>query len=60
MPMARNAMGINEIGHWQRTLGRHIWFLRSAGITSAEIEREIARCLGQSLKIRKLPVPASG
>jgi hypothetical protein len=59
MPMAPNAMGTTEIGHWQRTLGRHIWFLRRAGITSARIEREIARCLGQCLNIRELPVPAA-
>jgi hypothetical protein len=57
--MARNAMGSTEIGHWQRTLGRHILFLRRAGITSARIEREIARCLGQCLNIRELPVPAA-
>ena len=56
--MTRNAMGINEIGHWRRTLGRHIWFLRRAGIASAEIEQEIARCLGQYRNIRELPVPS--
>ena len=43
MPVARNTMELGEIGHWQRTLGRHIWFLRRAGITSAQIKREIAR-----------------
>ena len=45
MPVVRKAMGITDIGHWQRTLGRHVWFLRCAGITSAQIEREIARSL---------------
>ena len=45
MPMAQNAIGITEIGHWQRTLGRHIWILRRAGISSAQIEREIVRYL---------------
>jgi len=59
MPMAPNAMGTTEIGNWQRTLGRHIWFLRSAGITSMQIEQEIARCLGQCFNIRELPIPAA-
>jgi hypothetical protein len=57
--MTRNAVGINEMADWRRTLSRHIWFLRSAGITAAEIEQAIARCLGQSLKIRKLLVPVT-
>jgi len=59
MPMAPNAMGTTEIGHWQRTLGRHIWFLRRAGITSAQIKREIARQLGQYHNIRGLSVPGA-
>jgi hypothetical protein len=59
MPVARNAIGITELGHWQRTLRRHVWFLRRAGVTSAQIEREVARYLGQCLKIRELPVPAT-
>jgi hypothetical protein len=48
-----------EIGHWQVTLARHVWFLRRAGITSAQIEREVARSLGQCLGVRKLQVPTS-
>ena len=48
-----------DIGHWQRTLARHIWFLRRAGIASAQIEREVARGLRQCLRVRKLQVPAS-
>lgn len=59
MPMAPNATGTTEIGHWQRTLGRHIWFLRRAGITAEQIEQEIERCLGQCFNIRELPVPAA-
>jgi hypothetical protein len=57
--MTRNAVGINGMADWQRTLSRHIWLLRSAGITAAEIEQAIARCLGQNLKIRKLIVPVT-
>ena len=41
MPVARNAIGITELAHWQRTLARHVWFLRRAGVPSAQIEREI-------------------
>ena len=48
-----------DIGHWQRTLARHIWFLRRAGIASAQIEREVARRLEECLGLRKLQVPAS-
>jgi hypothetical protein len=48
-----------DIGYWQRTLVRHIWFLRRAGISSAQIEREVARSLRQCLGLRKLQVPAS-
>ena len=48
-----------DIGHWQRTLARHIWFLRRAGIASAQIEREAARSLEACLGLRKLQVPAS-
>jgi hypothetical protein len=59
MPVAPNAIGITELGHWQRTLGRHVWFLRRAGVTSAQIEREITRYLGQYRKIREPPVPAA-
>jgi len=57
MPVARNAIGITELGRWQRTLGRHVWFLRRAGVTSAQIEREIVRYLGRCRKVRELPVP---
>ncbi len=46
------------IGHWQRTLGRHVWFLRRAGIASEQIEREVAKYLRQRVNIRALPVPA--
>jgi hypothetical protein len=59
MPVARNPIGITELRHWRRTLGRHVWFLRRAGVTSAQIEREIARSLGQCRRIRELPVPAA-
>ena len=59
MPVARNAIGITEFGHWQRTLARHVWFLRRAGVTSAQIEGEIARYLGQCPNIRVLLVPAA-
>jgi hypothetical protein len=52
-------MELGEIGHWQRTLGRHIWFLRSAGITSVQIRRDIARQLGQYRNIRGLSVPGA-
>jgi hypothetical protein len=48
-----------DIGHWQGTLARHIWFLRRAGIASAQIEREVARSLEECLGLRKLQVPAS-
>ena len=57
MPVARNAIGITEFGHWQRTLGRHVWILRRAGVTSAQIEREIVRYLGRCRKVRELPGP---
>jgi hypothetical protein len=56
---ARNMIELDEIGHWQRTLGRHIWFLRRAGITSAQIKREIARQLGRYRNIRGLSVPGA-
>lgn len=48
-----------DIGHWQGTLARHIWFLRRAGVASAQIEREVARSLKECLSLRKLRVPAS-
>jgi hypothetical protein len=48
-----------DIGHWQGTLARHIWFLRRAGIASAQIEREVARSLEECLGLRKLQVPGS-
>ena len=48
-----------DIGDWQRTLGRHIWFLRRAGVASAQIEREVARHLRQYFKIRELPIPGA-
>ena len=48
-----------DIGHWQRTLARHVWFLRRAGIASAQIEREVDRSLEECLRLRKLQVPAS-
>jgi hypothetical protein len=59
MPVARNAIGITELGHWQRTLGRHVWFLRRAGVPSAKIEREITRHLRECRNIRELPAPAA-
>ncbi len=48
-----------DIGHWERTLARHVWFLRRAGIASGRIEREVARSLRQCLRLKKLPVSAS-
>jgi hypothetical protein len=48
-----------DIGHWQGTLARHIWFLRRAGIASAQIEREVSRSLEECLGLRKLQVPGS-
>ena len=48
-----------DIGHWQGTLARHIWFLRRAGIASAQIEREVARSLEECLGLRKLQVSTS-
>jgi hypothetical protein len=50
---ARSEAGI---GHWQRGLARHVWFLRRAGIPSVQIEREVSRDLRQCLKLRPLPV----
>jgi hypothetical protein len=47
-----------DIGHWHRTLARHIWLLRRAGIASAQIEREVARSLEQCPGLRKLQLPA--
>jgi hypothetical protein len=47
-----------DTGHWQRTLGRHVWILRRAGIDSTRIEQEIARYLRQYLHLRKFCVPA--
>ena len=48
-----------DIGHWQKALARHLWFLRRAGIASAQIEGEIARSLGRFRRIRSLPVSAA-
>jgi hypothetical protein len=48
-----------DIGHWEKTLARHIWLLRRAGIASRQIEREVACSLGQCVRLRKLPVSAS-
>lgn len=48
-----------DIGHWQGTLARHIWFLRRAGIASAQIEREVARSLEECLGLRKLQISVS-
>jgi hypothetical protein len=59
MPLARNPIRITELGHWQRTLARHVWFLRRAGVPSAQIEREIARYLRECRNIRELPAPAA-
>ena len=47
------------IGPWQRSLARHVWFLRRAGIPSAQIEREVARTLRQCLQIRPLSIPTA-
>jgi hypothetical protein len=58
-PLALVSQEEAGIGHWQRTLARHIWFLRRAGITSARIEGEVARSLAECLGLRKLQVPAS-
>jgi hypothetical protein len=59
MPMVQNKTGTSDIGHWQRTLGRHIWFLRRAGITSAQIEREIALSLRRCVSVPKISVSTS-
>jgi hypothetical protein len=48
-----------DIGHWERTLARHIWLLRRAGIDSGPIERVVARSLRQYLSLEKLNVPGS-
>ncbi len=48
-----------DIGHWERTLARHVWFLRRAGIASRQIEREVARSLGQCRRLQQLPVSAA-
>ena len=58
-PLTVASQGEADIGHWQRTLARHIWFLRRAGIASAQIEREVVRSLEECLGLRKLQVPAS-
>ena len=57
--MVQNKMGIPGIGHWQRTLGRHIWFLRCAGIASAQIEREIAQSLRRCVNAPRFSASAS-
>jgi len=45
------------VGRWQRTLGRHVWFLRRAGVPTKEIEREVARSLRQLIDTPAFPVP---
>lgn len=61
MPRSGRALKVlrqeTGIGHWQRTLGRHVWFLHRAGITSDQIEREVARTLRQLVNTRAFPVP---
>src|ERR1700722_19919496 len=59
MSTVRNTMGMTDIGHWQRTLGRHIWLLRCAGITSVQIEREIAQSLRRCVSAPRFSVSAS-
>jgi hypothetical protein len=54
LKMLRQETGI---GRWQKTLRRHLWFLRRAGITSDQIEREVARSLRQLVNSRVCPVP---
>jgi hypothetical protein len=48
-----------DIAHWERTLARHIWLLRLAGIDSMHIKRVVARSLRQCLSLEKLTVPGS-
>ncbi len=48
-----------DIGHWERTLARHVWFLRRAGIASGRIERQVARSLRQCRRLQRLPVPTA-
>ena len=59
VPLTEASQEKVDIGHWQGTLARHIWFLRRAGIASAQIERKVARSLEECLGLRKLQVPTS-
>ena len=45
-----------DIGQWKKTLARHVWLLRRAGIDSRQIEREVTSSLRQRLSLPKLPV----
>jgi hypothetical protein len=54
--VARTEAGI---GHWQKTLARHVWLLRHAGVPSVQIERQIARTLRQCSTLREAGVPAA-
>jgi hypothetical protein len=54
--VARTEAGI---GHWQKTLARHVWLLRRAGVPSVQIERQIARSLRQCSALREAAVPAA-
>ncbi len=48
-----------SIGHWQKTLARHVWLLRRAGVPSVQIERHMARSLRQYSTLREAGVPAA-
>jgi len=58
-PVLRASQREGAIVHWRRTLGRHIWFLRRAGIPSAQIEREVIRKMRECIRPQKLRVSAS-
>ncbi len=61
MPRSERALKMlrqeTGIGRWQKALGRHVWFLRRAGIPSDQIVREVARSLRQLINSRAFPVP---
>jgi hypothetical protein len=48
-----------RMGDWQKTLARHVWLLRRAGVPSVQIERQVARSLRQCSTLREAGVPAA-
>jgi hypothetical protein len=56
MPHAEASVraSIQEIRRWRRTLGRHVWLLRRAGVAAEEIEREVTKSLHQCRGLPKL------